>query len=51
MKRWHYVRYCKIRKVLVPRGILKWIPKFHKVSYDQTNTYGSKYFKGSSLGT
>jgi len=46
MKRGHSIRYCKIRKVLVQRGILKWIPKFHKVSYDQTNTYGSKFFKG-----
>jgi len=29
MKIGYSVRYCKIRKVLVPRSILKCIPKFH----------------------
>ncbi|KAK7342390.1 hypothetical protein VNO80_25340 [Phaseolus coccineus] len=23
----HYVRFCKVRKILVPRGFLKWVPK------------------------
>ena len=27
MSKCHSVRFCRVRKVLVPRGILKWIPK------------------------
>jgi len=27
MKRCHSVRFCKIRKYYVPKGIMKWIPK------------------------
>jgi len=27
MKRGHSVRFCKIRKYVVPRGFMKWIPK------------------------
>ena len=26
MKKGHYVRYCRFRKSLVPKGIIKWIP-------------------------
>ena len=30
-KKGHSVRFCKIRKFFVPKGILKWIPKDPKV--------------------
>jgi len=51
MRRGHFVRFSKVRKNLVPRDILKWIPKNLKDSYDQTNIKGSKFFKGSNLAT
>ena len=31
MRKGHFVRFCKIRKVSVPKGILKWVPKNPKV--------------------
>jgi len=37
MKRGHLVRFCKIRKYFVPKGILKWILKGCKVSNDKDN--------------
>jgi len=49
MKKGHSVRYCKIMKILVPRGILRWIPKNLKGSNDQSNMKGPKFFKGSNL--
>ena len=27
MKKSHFVRYCRFRKFLVPKGIFKWIPR------------------------
>jgi len=27
MERGHFVRFCKIRKYVVPKGFMKWIPK------------------------
>ena len=31
MRKGHSVRFCKIRKKFVPKGILKWVPKNPKV--------------------
>jgi len=33
IRKGHFDRFCKVRKVLVPRGILKWVPKNLKGSY------------------
>jgi len=49
MKRGHFVRLCRIRKILVPKGILKWIPRNINGSDDKSNMKGPKFFKGSNL--
>jgi len=49
MKRGHSVRFCKFRKSLFPKGILKWIPRCFDGSKDKSNTKGPKFFKGSNL--
>jgi len=51
MRKGHSVRFCKVRKVFVPRGILKWVPKNLKGSYDQINSNGPKFVRGPNLGT
>jgi len=40
MRKGHSIRFCKLRKVLVPGGILKWVPKNLKGSYNQFNSNG-----------
>jgi len=37
MKRGHSVRFCKIRKYVVPRGFMKWIPKCCEVQMMNVN--------------
>jgi len=37
MKRGHLVRFCKIRKYYVPKGIVRWNPKGSEVSSDKVN--------------
>jgi len=49
LKRGHFIKFCKARKILVPKGIFKWIPKNLIDSYDQSNMKGPKFFKGSNL--
>jgi len=49
LKRGHFVKFCKARKILVSRGILRGIPKNLNGSYDQSNMKGLKFFKGSNL--
>jgi len=46
MKRGHSVRFCRIRKSLVPKGIFKWIPRNIDGSKDKSNMKGPKFFKG-----
>ena len=43
MKKGHSVRFCRIRKFFVPKGILKWVPKEPNVSWKYINTYGLWY--------
>jgi len=50
MRKGHSARFCKVRKVFVPRGILKWVPKNLKGSCDQINSYGPKFVRGPNLG-
>jgi len=49
MKKGHSVRFCKICKILVPKGILKWILRNINGSNDKSNMKGPKFFKGSNI--
>ena len=49
MKKGHFVRYCRFRKSLIPKGIYKWIPRCIANSKDKFHTEGPKFFKGSNL--
>jgi len=49
MKRGHSVRFCKIRKYFVPKGILKWIPKGCKVSIAKDESKGPTFVRGPNL--
>jgi len=49
MKKGHYVKYCRFRKSLLPKGIYKWIPICIDNTKDKPNTEGPKFFKGSNL--
>ena len=49
MRKGHSVRFCKIRKFYVPKGIFKWIPRNFDGSKDKSNMKGPKFFKGSNL--
>jgi len=49
MKRGHSVRFYKIRKFSVPKGVMKWVPKNSKVPNDQTNGKGPKFVRGPNL--
>ena len=51
MKKGHSVRFCKIRKVFVPQGILKWVPKILKVPKVATNIIGPKFIRGPNLAS
>jgi len=51
MKRGHSVRFCKIRKYSIPKGIMRWIPKGSEVPSDKCNTKGPTFVKGPNLGT
>jgi len=49
MKRRHSVRFCKIRKYFVPKGILQWIPKGCEVSNDKDKSKGPTFVRGPNL--
>jgi len=49
MKKGHFVRYCRFRKSLIPKGIYKWISTCIVSSKHKSNTEGPKFFKGSNL--
>jgi len=51
MKRGHSVRFCRIHKFLVPKGIFKWIPRNIDGSKYKSNMKGPKFFKRSNLVT
>jgi len=51
MRKGHSVSFCKILKVSVPMGILKWVPKNPKVPNNQINVYGPKFVRGLNLAT
>jgi len=49
MKRGHFVRFCKIRKYSVPKGIWKLIPKGCKVSNEKDESKGPTFVRGPNL--
>jgi len=51
MKKDHSIRFCKIRKFSVPKGILKWVPKILKVPKVATNIIGPKFIRGPNLAS
>jgi len=48
MRKDHSVRFCKIRKFFVPKGVMKWIPRISKVP---TNIIGPKFIRGPNLAS
>jgi len=51
MKRGHSVRFCKIRKYSVPKGIMRWIPKSYEVPSDECKSKGPTFVRGPNLCT
>ena len=51
MKRGHSVRFYKIRKYVVPKGFMKWIPKCNKDSIDERKPNGPTFIRGPNLCT
>jgi len=49
MKRGHSVRFCRVRNLYVPRGVLKWVPKNSKVLNDLVNVQGLKFKRGPNF--
>ena len=49
MKKGHSVRFCKIRKYCVPKGLMKWIPKGCDVSNSKEKPKGPKFVRDQIL--
>jgi len=49
MKNGHSIRFCKIRKLYVPRGFMKWIPKGCEVPNEKKNSIEPTFVKGPNL--
>ena len=49
MKRGHSVRFYKIRKYFLPKGIMKWIPKISEVPSDECESKGPTFVRGPNL--
>jgi len=43
MNKGHIVRFCKARRFVVPKGLLKWVPKV------PINIIGPKFIRRSNL--
>ena len=48
MKKGHTVRFCRVRKFYVHKGILKWVSKLPKAP---TNIIGPKFIRGPNLAS
>jgi len=46
MKKGHTVKFGRARRFVVPKDILKWVPKVHKVPI---NIIGPTFIRGPSL--
>ena len=51
MKRGHSMRFCKIRKYVVPKGPMKWIPKGNKALINECKSNGPTFIRGPNLCT
>jgi len=51
MKRGHSVRFCRVRKFYVPKGILKWVPKNSKDPNPSVNTHGPTFVREPNLAS
>ena len=51
MKRGHSVRFYKIRKHVVRKGLMKWIPKGNKTLIDEYKPDGPTFIRGPNLCT
>jgi len=51
MKRSHTIRFCRVRRFSVPKGILKWVPKVSKVPKTPTNIIGPKFIREPNLAS
>jgi len=49
MKMGHSVRFCRVRKFFVPRGVLKWVPKNFKDPNVPVNAHGPKFKRRRNL--
>jgi len=49
MKKGNSIRFCRVRKLFVPRSVLKWVPKNSKVPNDPVNAHGPKFTRGPNL--
>jgi len=49
IKRGHSVRFCKIKKYFIPKGIMRWIPKGSEVSSDKAESKGPAFVRGPNL--
>ena len=45
------MRFCKIRKHDVPKGLMKWIPKGNKALIDEYKPDGPTLIRGPNLCT
>ena len=46
MKRGYTIRFCRVRRFYVPKGILKWVPMVSKVPKVPTNIIGPTFIRG-----
>jgi len=51
MKMSHIVRFCRVRRFSVSKGVLKWVPKNSKVPNFLINAHGPKFVRGSNLAS
>jgi len=49
MKRGHSVRFCNVRKFLVPKGVMRRIPKNSEVPHDKVNAKRPTFVRGPNL--
>jgi len=45
MKRGHTIKFCKVRRLYVPKGLLKWVPKV------PTNIIRPTFIRGQNLAS
>ena len=49
MKRGHSIRFCKIRKYFVPKGIMRWILKSSEDPINKAESKGPTFIRGPNL--